>query len=106
RAGERRDRSRRRPPVADRELRGPRAQLRRAGRQVHAGDRLGGRGEPIAGRRVTYRLGVDVGGTFTDVLLHDSERQRVWLAKTPSTPQDQSVGVIDGIRLAADKAEI
>jgi N-methylhydantoinase A len=55
---------------------------------------------------VRYRLGVDVGGTFTDVLLHDSEQQRMWLAKTPSTPSDQSVGVIDGIRLAADKATI
>jgi len=55
---------------------------------------------------VTYRLGVDVGGTFTDVLLHDSERQRVWLAKTPSTPGDQSVGVIEGIRLAAAKAGV
>jgi TRAP-type C4-dicarboxylate transport system substrate-binding protein len=55
---------------------------------------------------VTYRLGVDVGGTFTDVLLHDSERQRVWLAKTPSTPGDQSVGVIEGIQLAAASAGI
>ena len=55
---------------------------------------------------MTYRLGVDVGGTFTDVLLHDSERQRVWLAKTPSTPADQSVGVIEGIRLAAARADI
>ena len=55
---------------------------------------------------MTYRLGVDVGGTFTDVLLHDSERQRVWLAKTPSTPEDQSVGVIEGIQLAAARAEI
>jgi N-methylhydantoinase A len=55
---------------------------------------------------VTYRLGVDVGGTFTDVLLHDSERQRVWLAKTPSTPDDQSVGVIEGIQLAAARADI
>ena len=55
---------------------------------------------------MTYRLGVDVGGTFTDVLLHDSERQRVWLAKTPSTPGDQSVGVIEGIRLAAAKAGV
>ncbi len=53
-----------------------------------------------------YRLGVDVGGTFTDVLLHDSAEQRMWLAKTPSTPHDQSVGVIDGIRLAADRAKI
>ncbi len=38
------------------------------------------------GDRVTYRLGVDVGGTFTDVVLYDSDAQRVWLAKTPSTP--------------------
>ena len=55
---------------------------------------------------MTYRLGVDVGGTFTDVVLHDSARQRVWLAKTPSTPEDQSVGVIEGIRLAATRADI
>jgi N-methylhydantoinase A len=55
---------------------------------------------------VRYRLGVDVGGTFTDVLLHDSEQQRMWLAKTPSTPHDQSVGVIDGIRLAAERADV
>ena len=54
---------------------------------------------------MTYRLGVDVGGTFTDVVLYDSDAQRVWLAKTPSTPQDQSVGVIEGIRLAADARE-
>jgi len=55
---------------------------------------------------VRYRLGVDVGGTFTDVLLHDSIEQRLWLAKTPSTPHDQSVGVIDGIRIAAERARI
>ena len=55
---------------------------------------------------MTYRLGVDVGGTFTDVVLYDSGDQRVWLAKTPSTPGDQSVGVIEGIRLAADRASV
>ncbi len=55
---------------------------------------------------MAYRLGVDVGGTFTDVLLHDSNSERVWLAKTPSTPEDQSIGVIEGVRLAADKAGI
>ena len=27
---------------------------------------------------MTYRLGVDVGGTFTDVVLYDSAGQRVW----------------------------
>ena len=53
-----------------------------------------------------YRLGVDVGGTFTDVLLHDGTEERTWRAKTPSTPHDQSVGVIDGIALAAKKAGV
>jgi len=55
---------------------------------------------------LTYRLGVDVGGTFTDVVLYDSDGHQVWLAKTPTTPLDQSVGVIDGIRLAAERADV
>jgi N-methylhydantoinase A len=44
-----------------------------------------------------YRLGVDVGGTFTDILLIDEESGTSFRAKTPSTPQDQSVGVLTGI---------
>ncbi len=55
---------------------------------------------------MTYRLGVDVGGTFTDLLLHDSASGRTWLAKTPSTPHDQSVGVIEGIRQICESARI
>ena len=31
---------------------------------------------------MTYHFGVDVGDTFTDVVLYDSDGQRVWLAKT------------------------
>jgi N-methylhydantoinase A len=45
------------------------------------------------------RVGVDVGGTFTDIILEhvvDGER-RVAVTKVPSTPQDQSEGVIAGI---------
>jgi N-methylhydantoinase A len=53
---------------------------------------------------MAYRLGVDVGGTFTDLLLHDSDSGRVWLAKTPSTPHDQSEGVLEGIRLIGQKS--
>ena len=45
------------------------------------------------------RLGVDVGGTFTDLLLHDTDSGSVWLAKVPSTPHDQSQGVLEGIRV-------
>ena len=40
-------------------------------------------------------LGVDVGGTFTDAVLVDGER--IHTAKRPTTPDDQSVGVIDAI---------
>jgi N-methylhydantoinase A len=46
---------------------------------------------------MTYRLGVDVGGTFTDILLIDETTGRTYRAKTASTPQDQSVGVLRGI---------
>lgn len=44
----------------------------------------------------SYRLGVDVGGTFTDVLLLREDTGETWRAKVPSTPDDQSHGVIDG----------
>jgi N-methylhydantoinase A len=52
------------------------------------------------------RLGVDVGGTFTDLLLHDERTQRTWQAKTPSTPEDQSIGVAAGVKLICNKAGI
>ncbi|MFE2613582.1 hydantoinase/oxoprolinase family protein [Micromonospora chalcea] len=44
-----------------------------------------------------YRLGVDVGGTFTDVLLIEEATGKTRRTKVPSTPQDQSVGVIEGV---------
>ncbi|HEX5997311.1 MAG TPA: hydantoinase/oxoprolinase family protein [Jiangellales bacterium] len=46
---------------------------------------------------MTYRLGVDVGGTFTDLLLIDETTGATHRAKTPSTPEDQSRGVLVGI---------
>jgi N-methylhydantoinase A len=55
---------------------------------------------------VTYRLGVDVGGTFTDVLLIDEDQGRTWRAKTPSTPADQSTGVLNGVRRVCTDAGI
>ena len=48
-----------------------------------------------------YRVGVDVGGTFTDLICITPDGQVV-LDKTPTTPDDQSVGVLTGIgQLAA-----
>ena len=49
------------------------------------------------GNRPGYRLGVDVGGTFTDLLLIDEDTGTTHRAKTPSTPADQSVGVLTGL---------
>ncbi len=47
-----------------------------------------------------FRIGIDVGGTFTDLVAVDAEG-RVTIAKAASTPDDQSVGVMDGLdRLA------
>jgi N-methylhydantoinase A len=42
-------------------------------------------------------IGVDTGGTFTDVTLLDSSTGRIWNAKTPSTPEDPSLGFTNGI---------
>src|ERR1700730_914539 len=52
------------------------------------------------------RIGIDVGGTFTDLLLHDSDSGDVWIAKTPSTPHNQSVGVLAGIRAIGTMAGV
>jgi len=46
---------------------------------------------------MSYRLGVDVGGTFTDLLLLDETTSKTFRAKIPSTPSDQSEGVLSGI---------
>jgi N-methylhydantoinase A len=41
-------------------------------------------------------IGVDVGGTFTDVVYADTETHQVLIHKVPTTPADPSVGVITG----------
>ena len=48
-----------------------------------------------------YRVGIDVGGTFTDLVAVDDIGSAT-LAKVPSTPTDPSVGVLEGLRLLAD----
>jgi N-methylhydantoinase A len=48
-----------------------------------------------------YFIGVDTGGTFTDALAMDDEGG-VHLAKTPTTPQDLSVGIMNAMGLLAE----
>lgn len=52
---------------------------------------------------MTFRLGIDSGGTFTDVVLFDEDRGKVTLTKTPSTPQNPSIGVFNGIQKIIEK---
>ena len=42
-------------------------------------------------------LGVDIGGTFTDMVLFDEETGEIQVAKVPSTPQNQALGFAQGI---------
>ena len=56
-----------------------------------------------------WRVGVDLGGTFTDVCLFDEQAGRVEVWKVPSTPDDPSRGIAEGVeegmrRVAPDAA--
>ena len=55
---------------------------------------------------MAYRLGVDVGGTFTDLLLIDDDTGETFRAKTPSTPADPSQGVLVGIEKVTAAREV
>lgn len=52
------------------------------------------------------RIGVDVGGTFTDLILVDEESGSVTVDKVPSTPDDPARGTVEGIRQLCAKAGV
>ncbi len=54
----------------------------------------------------SYRLGVDVGGTFTDLLLISEETGETFTAKVPSTPEDSSIGVLNGVARICDESAV
>src|SRR5919106_1746062 len=52
-----------------------------------------------------YRIGIDVGGTFTDFLVVEPDGSfALW--KDPTTPADQSVGVMTGIEQLAEQRDL
>ena len=55
-----------------------------------------GSSEPNA--KAGFVVGVDVGGTFTDCLLLDPSSGNFSVAKVPSTPHNQSIGFMAGLR--------
>jgi len=53
-----------------------------------------------------YRLGIDVGGTFTDAILINEATGETRIAKMPSTPKDPSIGFLKAIERILREADI
>ena len=53
-----------------------------------------------------YRFGVDIGGTFTDLVIQDGETGLIETLKVPSTPDDPSEAVLNAVRLAASDEKL
>ena len=53
-----------------------------------------------------YRLGIDVGGTFTDGILINEETGETRIAKVPSTPSDPSMGFLEAVERILREAGI
>jgi N-methylhydantoinase A len=45
-----------------------------------------------------YALALDIGGTFTDVMLMHQASRQLWTVKTPSTPAEPAQGFFQGIQ--------
>ena len=43
------------------------------------------------------RAGIDIGGTFTDLIIFDEETGEISVTKTPSTPENPADGVLNGL---------
>lgn len=54
----------------------------------------------------SLRLGIDIGGTFTDLALHDTATGRCWTGKVLTTPADLTRAVVDGMRQVLAEAGI
>lgn len=52
------------------------------------------------------RVAFDIGGTFTDFVLHDSRSNRTFTGKVPSTPEDPSLAVEAGVKEILASADI
>src|SRR5580704_104701 len=55
---------------------------------------------------MAWRIGVDIGGTFTDVALVDDASGRIGVAKVPTTPSDLAAGVLAALRTAMGRHRV
>jgi len=90
----------------------------RTGRAAQAGPGEAGQAaeagraaEADLARERRLRIGIDTGGTFTDVVAYDEVSGELAVTKTPTTPADPSIGFIDGLakvlhQLGADASAV
>ena len=55
---------------------------------------------------MAWRIGIDIGGTFTDVALVEDASGRIGVAKVPTTPDDLTEGVLSALKTAMDRHEV
>jgi N-methylhydantoinase A len=65
----------------------------------------------VTDRPRRLRIGIDTGGTFTDVVAYDEESGGLAVTKTPTTPADPSIGFVNGLtkvldHLGADRSAV
>ena len=53
-----------------------------------------------------YRLGFDIGGTFTDLIAIDESSGKATVVKCPTTPKDPSLGVVNGLESLLSQLKI
>jgi N-methylhydantoinase A len=55
---------------------------------------------------MAWRIGIDIGGTFTDVALVEDASGRIGVAKVPTTPDDLTEGVLSALELAMNRYQV
>src|ERR1039458_6599457 len=55
---------------------------------------------------MTIEIGIDTGGTHTDVVLVDRQREIFHTLKVPTTPENLSNGILNGVEKALARAEL
>ena len=55
---------------------------------------------------MAYRLGIDIGGTFTDAILVDEQTGAIQIGKVASTPRDPAEGFMEATRRMLDTAQV
>ena len=54
----------------------------------------------------THALALDIGGTFTDVILIERDGEKIWTTKTSSVPSDPSRAFFNGVDKILSQAQV